>query len=112
MEQNYYRDHSFQSDRNRHLKHNVRHSIVASIPACHAGDQGSIPCDGDKTILHRVIIIPCAQFVHFVRALSSRGEFQKIVRTHFKIFYDDFFFFSYERYLLHGVCHYRLLIFG
>ena len=23
-----------------------RHSIVASIPACHAGDQGSIPCDG------------------------------------------------------------------
>ena len=24
----------------------VRHSIVASIPACHAGDQGSIPCDG------------------------------------------------------------------
>ena len=25
---------------------NIRHSIVASIPACHAGDQGSIPCDG------------------------------------------------------------------
>ena len=24
-----------------------RHSIVASIPACHAGDQGSIPCDGE-----------------------------------------------------------------
>ena len=24
----------------------VRHSIVASIPACHAGDQGSIPCHG------------------------------------------------------------------
>ena len=24
----------------------IRHSIVASIPACHAGDQGSIPCDG------------------------------------------------------------------
>ena len=23
-----------------------RHSIVASIPACHAGDQGSIPCVG------------------------------------------------------------------
>ena len=23
-----------------------RHSIVVSIPACHAGDQGSIPCDG------------------------------------------------------------------
>ncbi len=25
----------------------IRHSIVASIPACQAGDQGSIPCDGD-----------------------------------------------------------------
>jgi hypothetical protein len=25
----------------------IRHSIVASIPACHAGDQGSIPCDGE-----------------------------------------------------------------
>ena len=24
----------------------IRDSIVASIPACHAGDQGSIPCDG------------------------------------------------------------------
>ncbi|EJK64505.1 hypothetical protein THAOC_14749, partial [Thalassiosira oceanica] len=24
----------------------VRDSIVASIPACHAGDQGSIPCHG------------------------------------------------------------------
>ena len=24
----------------------VRHSIVASIPACHAGDRGSIPRDG------------------------------------------------------------------
>ena len=21
---------------------------MASIPACHAGDQGSIPCDGEK----------------------------------------------------------------
>ena len=29
-------------------EHNeIRHSIVASIPACHAGDQGSIPCDGE-----------------------------------------------------------------
>ncbi len=26
----------------------IRHSIVASIPACHAGDQGSIPCDGEE----------------------------------------------------------------
>ena len=28
------------------IKKSFRHSIVASIPACHAGDQGSIPCDG------------------------------------------------------------------
>jgi hypothetical protein len=28
------------------LPQQIRHSIVASIPACHAGDQGSIPCDG------------------------------------------------------------------
>ena len=27
-------------------QHYVRHSIVASIPACHAGDRGSIPRDG------------------------------------------------------------------
>jgi hypothetical protein len=25
----------------------IRHSIVASIPACHAGDRGSIPRDGE-----------------------------------------------------------------
>ena len=30
------------------FRHRIRHSIVASIPACHAGDQGSIPCDGDS----------------------------------------------------------------
>ena len=29
----------------------IRHSIVASIPACHAGDQGSIPCDGGLVLL-------------------------------------------------------------
>ena len=29
----------------------IRHSIVASIPACHAGDQGSIPCDGTNLLL-------------------------------------------------------------
>jgi hypothetical protein len=29
----------------------IRHSIVASIPACHAGDQGSIPCDGDNFLI-------------------------------------------------------------
>ena len=30
-----------------YLTHNlIRHSIVASIPACHAGDRGSIPRDG------------------------------------------------------------------
>jgi hypothetical protein len=30
---------------------NIRHSIVVSIPACHAGDQGSIPCDGKINFL-------------------------------------------------------------
>lgn len=29
----------------------LRHSIVASIPACHAGDQGSIPCVGMSSFL-------------------------------------------------------------
>jgi hypothetical protein len=29
----------------------VRHSIVASIPACHAGDRGSIPRDGASALL-------------------------------------------------------------
>ncbi|EJK74214.1 hypothetical protein THAOC_04120 [Thalassiosira oceanica] len=28
------------------IRWQVRDSIVASIPACHAGDQGSIPCHG------------------------------------------------------------------
>ena len=28
------------------FREEVRHSIVASIPACHAGDRGSIPRDG------------------------------------------------------------------
>ena len=27
--------------------HDILGSIVVSIPACHAGDQGSIPCQGD-----------------------------------------------------------------
>ena len=35
----------------------VRHSIVASIPACHAGDQGSIPCDGDCLFLKKALSI-------------------------------------------------------
>jgi hypothetical protein len=29
------------------LTMSFRHSIVASIPACHVGDRGSIPRDGD-----------------------------------------------------------------
>ena len=36
---------------------NIRHSIVASIPACHAGDQGSIPCDGVIVFLTATILI-------------------------------------------------------
>ena len=32
----------------------VRHSIVASIPACHAGDRGSIPRDGGFFILPKI----------------------------------------------------------
>ena len=28
------------------VEQQIRHSIVASIPACHAGDRGSIPRDG------------------------------------------------------------------
>jgi hypothetical protein len=39
----------------------VRHSIVASIPACHAGDQGSIPCVGEQFYL----------FVAHVRRVSA-----------------------------------------
>ena len=31
---------------NRYLATNRRHSIAVSIPACHAGDPGSIPGDG------------------------------------------------------------------
>jgi hypothetical protein len=34
-----------QHDRQRAVV--IRHSIVASIPACHAGDRGSIPRVGD-----------------------------------------------------------------
>ena len=30
-----------------HLYHLVRGSIVVSIPACHAGDRGSIPRHGE-----------------------------------------------------------------
>ena len=36
----------------------IRHSIVASIPACHAGDQGSIPCVGNpfySTVVCRIL---------------------------------------------------------
>ena len=29
------------------MKVSILGSIVVSIPACHAGDQGSIPCQGD-----------------------------------------------------------------
>ena len=32
----------------------VRHSIVASIPACHAGDRGSIPRRGEFCFLIRI----------------------------------------------------------
>ncbi len=30
----------------------IRDSIVASIPACHAGDRGSIPRVGDSTLYY------------------------------------------------------------
>ncbi len=37
---------------------NILDSIVVSIPACHAGDQGSIPCRGDLFIL----LFSCLKF--------------------------------------------------
>ena len=33
----------------------IRHSIVASIPACHAGDRGSIPRDGIRGDLAQLV---------------------------------------------------------
>jgi hypothetical protein len=33
----------------------IRDSIVASIPACHAGDQGSIPCRGASFTLRTIV---------------------------------------------------------
>ena len=48
----------------------IRHSIVASIPACHAGDRGSIPRDG--ALLHRFLHTPDCQQI-------SWNEWQCIV---------------------------------
>ena len=31
-------------------QHHIRDSIVASIPACHAGDRGSIPRRGETDV--------------------------------------------------------------
>ena len=38
----------------------IRNSIVASIPACHAGDRGSIPRFGALCILHNTPLLNIA----------------------------------------------------
>ena len=38
-------------------------SIVVSIPACHAGDQGSIPCRGAIFFRNKELMKPQAYFV-------------------------------------------------
>ena len=58
-----------------------RHSIVASIPACHAGDQGSIPCVGVLRASVCVALFCVLKTSHVLRnyviilpALQCRGQ--------------------------------------
>jgi hypothetical protein len=45
-------EHDYKAKNNKNTA--FRHSIVASIPACHAGDQGSIPCVGTFAPVPRI----------------------------------------------------------
>ena len=42
----------------RHTNHQILDSIVVSIPACHAGDRGSIPRRGDILICKYCKFLP------------------------------------------------------
>ena len=56
----------------------VRHSIVASIPACHAGDRGSIPRDGEYVFLfaatHNLLFVLLHHFFGPSTATPPRSQ--------------------------------------
>ena len=54
-----------------HLKHQVLGSIVVSIPACHAGDRGSIPRRGGEDSFSFI-------YYYFFFFPSSLHEFVKV----------------------------------
>ncbi len=51
-----------------------RDSIVASIPACHAGDQGSIPCRGDSISFCQVMLHVVSPLTHFCHPHMEQNE--------------------------------------
>jgi len=58
---------------------NIRCSIVASIPACHAGDQGLNFHDGEAIVDEKkatYVLIPCWIFGYFNIAYSYTQEEQ------------------------------------
>ncbi|KAL7447816.1 hypothetical protein ACHAWC_000128 [Mediolabrus comicus] len=52
----------------------IRDSIVASIPACHAGDQGSIPCRGDSISFCQVMLHVVSPLTHFCHPHMEQNE--------------------------------------
>jgi hypothetical protein len=50
----------------------IRHSIVASIPACHAGDRGSIPRVGD--CVEHLIFVPQLSLIWHVLVKGHFGK--------------------------------------
>ncbi len=65
------------------LKHRSRCSIVVSIPACHAGDPGSIPGNGDKFYIFFSFLRELA--LTSTRAHPLRYDGKKIVESLVKI---------------------------
>ena len=57
----------------------IRHSIVASIPACHAGDRGSIPRDGDFYHPARIRKILSLQRSHIVAKYYDQEDIFLII---------------------------------
>ena len=66
----------------------IRHSIVASIPACHAGDRGSIPRDGVFFYLFWIFVgCPTNQCLETSKAIQSNAALITIttIMTPFKV---------------------------
>ena len=74
----------------------IRHSIVASIPACHAGDRGSIPRDGDYAKFCKFLHFT---FQYFIQHIPFRTYIYHTIQKVFNVT------FKYNLQYIHNVSY-------